>query len=676
MPERRRFNKTQRAHLYRQANGRCESCHAPLGPGWHADHDTPWSKGGPTRVQNGRALCPDCNLRKGSALTYNDAFDPRPFQADVVEAIVDGFATGRRTTVALGTPGTGKTLAYQAAATHLLREGLIDHIAVFVPRISLAQQCETSWMHQDPNTRELHGLHKLFDSKLHFGKIRHSDARPPLTRPGATGTGFASTYAALATDPATYINWAEEHHGRFLLVADEAQFCGADDGNGGGTRAGALIKEMHEHAAHTVLLTGTPYRADGKPLVLADYTEPNEAGKQQLIRNVEATYADGIDEEYLRRFEMLLHEGSVTESDVGRQWSVEYQLSSREANLQPILRLPTTWQPMADMVVQSVREKQILNPAYRGLISCMEKRDAEAVANYLRTRHPGLRVYLAVSSDGAAAQRALQDFKEQPADILVTVRMAFIGYDCPQITVVGVLTHYRDKGHLMQLIGRGLRVWKEEPYDEQTCRIIAPDDLRMQEFLGQLREQQDEGMRRRQERTRDEDGSSRDNTDRDQLTFIEATKMTTVRAVSNDAEVEHDERLLIESLKARHGVVGDVTNLANLLEDYGIRAKAMASDATSVEFSAEPTAPATASATATAMTDKQQIAELNRQTAAELRGYLADRQVTADNPAYGTYMGKVTARVNKAAGGTAKEVRTVAQAERRLRAAKAIRGQW
>lgn len=670
---RRFFTRQQRAHLYRRANGRCESCDVPLGHDWQADHDTPWSKGGPTRVQNGRALCPDCNLIKGSNLRYTDTFDPRPFQADVVEAIVDGFATGRRITIALGTPGTGKTLAYQAAATHLLRQGLIDHLAVFVPRVSLAQQCETSWMHQDPDTRELHGLHKLFDAKLHFGKIRHSDARPPLTQHGAIGTGFTSTYSALATDPKTFTDWAEEHHGRFLLVADEAQFCGADDGNGGGTRAGSLIKELHEHAAHTVLLTGTPYRADGRPLVLADYSEPNESGKQQLIRHVEATYADGIDGEYLRRFEMLLHEGSVTETDVGRQWSVEYQLSSRESNLQPVLRLPTTWQPMADMVVQSVREKQILNPAYRGLISCMEKKDAEAVTNYLRTRYPGLRVHIAVSSDGKAAQDTLQNFKTHPADILVTVRMAFIGYDCKQITVVGVLTHYRDKGHLMQLVGRGLRVWDEEPFDEQTCRIIAPDDPRMQEFLGQLREQQDEGMRRRQERTRDEDGSGREDVDREQLTFIENTKMTTVRAVSNDAEVEDDERLLIESMKRRFGLAGDVTGFAGFLEEYGIRAKAMA-DTASVEFSPEPAEPEP-TVPATVLTDKQRIANLNRQVTDEVKAHLSDRGVVGGRPDYGMYVGKATKRVNKAAGASADEVRTVEQAEARLRAARAIRGQ-
>lgn len=668
----RYFSRRQRRLLFRQYDGRCASCAAPLEDGWHADHIKPYAAGGPTTVANGQPLCPLCNLKKGSTMEFHDTFDPRPFQADVIESVIDGFDTGRAATIALGTPGTGKTLAYQAAATHLLREGLIDHIAVFVPRISLAQQCETSWLYQDRKTREIFGNHKQFDAALCFGKIRHSDARPPLTQHGAVGTGFVSTYAALATAPAVFTEWAEEHRGRFLLVADEAQFCGEPDENGGGTRAGALIEELHKHAAHSLLLTGTPYRADGKQLVLAKYTDPDDSGRRQLIRHVEATYADGIDLGYLRRFEMLLHEGDITETEVGQQWSVKYHLSSRDTNLRPVLQLPTTWQPMVDMVVQGVREKQILNPEYRGLISCMEKKEAETVTAYLRSRHPAMRVHIAVSADGPTAQQALQDFKTRPADILVTVRMAFIGYDCPEITVVGVLTHYRDKGHLMQLVGRGLRVWDREPFAEQTCRIIAPDDPRMQDFLEQLREQQDEGVRRRELRDPGDPDSPKGKGGTDPLTYIEATRMTTVRAVSNDAEVEDDERRLIEAAKHELGLADDVTRLAAFAELMGIRAKASAApDEAAVQF--EPVE--ASQVRVTPMTDKQQIAELNRQTAAEIRGYLSDRMVTAENPGYGVYMGKVTALVNKAAGGTAKEIRTVEQAEARLRCAKSIRSQ-
>lgn len=606
-------------------------------------------------------------------MIYNDAFEPRPFQQDVIESVLDGIATGRNVTVALGTPGTGKTLAYQATATRLMREGLIDYIAVFVPRVSLAQQCETSWMHQDRETKELRGYHKLFDPRGRLGKIRHIESNPPLTQPGETGTGFVACYASLAVDQdSTFSDWAEEYQGRFLLVADEAQFCGATDEKGNGTKAGALIADLSEYAAHTLLLTGTPYRADGRPLVLADYGDADDDGRQVLIRQVEATYTDGIDGGYLRRFEFLMHEGHIKETAVGREWSTEYKMSSRESNLSPVMRMPTTWEPLTDLVVQAVREKQILNPSYRGLISCMEKRDAEAVVNYLKRAHPSLRVFLAVSSDGAAAQKALQDFKVEQADVLVTVRMAFIGYDCPQITVVGILTHYRDMGHLMQLVGRGLRVWDQEPVDEQSCRVIAPDDPRMAAFLAKMREESDEGMRRRQERERrdDPDGPPRDDTGTEALTFIEATKMTTVRAVSNDTEVEHDERMLIELLKQKFGISADTTTLAALVEDYGIRAKALAPspDEATVHFDEEP------EPTATPLTDKQLIEKINGGVPELVKAHLASREIFGGRADYGMFVAKVTKRINKAAGLTAPEVRTVEQAETRMAAARRICG--
>jgi 5-methylcytosine-specific restriction endonuclease McrA len=46
--------------------GRCQSCGVPLSADFHADHIVPFSRGGQTVVNNGQALCPPCNLRKGN----------------------------------------------------------------------------------------------------------------------------------------------------------------------------------------------------------------------------------------------------------------------------------------------------------------------------------------------------------------------------------------------------------------------------------------------------------------------------------------------------------------------------------------------------------------------------------------------------------------------------------
>lgn len=67
MTRRRRFARREHLALYRLADGRCERCGVELPPGWHADHVVPYSRGGPTDMANGQALCPICNCKKGSA---------------------------------------------------------------------------------------------------------------------------------------------------------------------------------------------------------------------------------------------------------------------------------------------------------------------------------------------------------------------------------------------------------------------------------------------------------------------------------------------------------------------------------------------------------------------------------------------------------------------------------
>lgn len=397
MAERRKFSDREKAAIYAAADGRCqcpgcpecnpEGCGSPLAEGWHADHDTPWSKGGKTTLSNGRALCRPCNQWKGSQLQYRDTFSPRPFQREVVNSVLDGMASGRRTTIVLASPGSGKTLTYQAVATYAYREGLADLIAVFVPRITLAEQCELDWLtrHSDGS---MSGNFQLFDARSRFGKIRHVPNKAPLTPASATGVGFVSTYSSLVTSQ-VYEDWADEHAGRFLLIADEAQFCGADNDRGGGTRAGTLITKLHGLAAHTLLLTGTPYRSDGQPLILAEYDEPDEEGKRRLLHHAKADYRDGVREGYLRRFEATLQEARVRRKQVDNT-VIEYDLSAKGDDLREVLRKPEVWQPIADRVVADVREKQRVNPEYRGLISCIEQNDAKAVYRYLSGKYDDL----------------------------------------------------------------------------------------------------------------------------------------------------------------------------------------------------------------------------------------------------------------------------------------------
>ncbi|MER5864566.1 HNH endonuclease [Kitasatospora sp. NPDC002040] len=662
------FNAAQRQALYEIAEGRCQRCSALLDEGWHADHLVPWADGGPTEIDNGQALCGSCNSKKGTNVQYTDNFVPRTFQREVITQVVERIRAGSDRTIVLASPGSGKTLAYQALATRLIREGLIDFVAVFVPRVALAEQCETGWMHR--TTSGVGGYCLLFDSRKRLGKVRHRVNEVPLTSPGEPGSGFVSTYSALVTNERLFLDWARRHEGRFLLVGDEAQFCGsAGDKEDGGTKSGLLMEKLHDYAAHTLLLTGTPYRADNQPLILADYElNPSNPRRKKLVCHAEATYADGIAGGYLRKFEMQMVEAEVARRTLGDdsghgETLLTYNLSDDGSDLVPVLRDEKVWKPLADRVVRAVRDKKRFNSEYRGLISCMQQNEARKVQQYIQQQHPDLRVGIAVSSD-TDAPKALRDFKYERMDILVTVRMAFIGYDCPQITVVGILTNYRDGGHLMQLAGRGLRIWSDGPSArEQTCVIVTPDDPKMQGFLALLREEEAQGLRIIEEREGAEPAEP-GTAVQEALSFVESATATTTRAASNEVDVESDELRLIEGYKLMADSGEDASKIKMMLELASLSFKQPVP-----EQRAAPEAPAVFEVP---KTEREQIAKLNAEAASTIRQQLYQASLTPGAPGYEEAVKKATYQVNTASGFSAGEANTVEKATKRLRAAKAL----
>lgn len=560
----RRFNRSERSSLYLQSNGYCAMCGKALPAGWHADHVTPYARGGQTILENGQALCPDCNRKKGMS-TMRDSIQLRPAQLRMFEAVQRKLghyrktrSTENKTVVAWLDPGTGKTLGWLHCANWLFRQGVINSVAAFTPRVNLCTQAELDWWN---DFRPLY-------SGVVMQKIVHRDNNPPLLR-NPDEFGYVSTYQSLIANPRIHEQFVRKN--RTLLVLDEAQVLGLEDNEQGGqgTESARMVRDLAEHAAMIFLLTGTPYRADNSPLILAKYTAPDQHGITYLDWDARASYLEGVKDGYLRPFDAHLMDGRGQETFIDNGSVETHILSEMRRQFRKIIGEPDYWQPFVDRVVSDVRDLQTVDRRHCGLIACADQRQASDIERYLKSAHPSIRSLIAIS-DRSESYDNLRRFKEGRHDILITVAMAHVGYDYKPITVVGCLSVVREEGWLRQLFARGMRVMSDGA-NSQYVKVIAPNDPRMREVTNKLRRESDEGLKLRDERAIPAPPPAPIDIRPSVMDYVETTGISALgldpRNDVNPVQYEH-----LSVLMKKHGLTSaPMTGVMGILRDVGYK---------------------------------------------------------------------------------------------------------
>lgn len=440
---------------------------------------------------------------------------PRGFQERFINAAIERARSGEKVTVANVHPGSGKTLAVLMAANELRRAGVIDQVAVFVPRLNLAAQFEHDW-------KDARG--KLEGGAV-LGQIDHRNNNPPLIRGQADG--YVTTYDSLVSFPELHLKEVAKR--RTLVVFDEAQQLGIDY-DGISTQSARWAAELGKRAQLVFVMSGTPYRADGSPLLFAEYGDPDASGWRPLLAHVEATYLDGVRDGYLRPFEAVLHDGVSVWQGMGTE-PQELVLSETEQGIYRIICEDGYWKPLVDRFVEKLKEqRELVYDGFCGLIAANNQEHAKDIKHYLSKKHAGLEALIAISDDGKEAHKSLREFREGRADVLVTVNMAYVGYDYKPINVILPLTSYRTAGYLRQLVARGLRMMPGVDPNQQVCNLVAPNDPRMRAFVDELRRESAAGVYIRDNEKRLSNGSGT------QFEFGASLDawMTTIRAMGID----------------------------------------------------------------------------------------------------------------------------------------------
>lgn len=280
----RRFNQTERIAMLWDSGEKCAECGQPLVKGWHGDHVIPSKHGGHTVILNGRAVCPACNLRKGSSmLPWLEKFHQATWGQSVRKWLGEAFqkfvmAPIHRSIYNV-TPAAGKTRLGVAIGKWLCETKRADRIVVVCPT---GEVC-TAWQ-EDFNRAGI----------LLATKLKKDD---PID---LNYKGFCVTYASVCATPWWF---KQKFPVKTVVIFDEIHHL--EDTSGWGKSARDAFDSPTNY---TIGLTGTLWRPkstesmsfvsyDEQGFIKADYNYGYKyALADGIVRSVSFPTWDAIDE--------------------------------------------------------------------------------------------------------------------------------------------------------------------------------------------------------------------------------------------------------------------------------------------------------------------------------------------------------------------------------------------
>ncbi len=466
--ERRRFNARERVALYLAADGRCSGCGAELEPGWHADHVDPHSRGGPTDVTNGQALCPKCNEKKGA----RPVVELREWQAEALEK----FLRQPNDFLCVATPGAGKTRFALAGAERLMQAGTVRQIIVVTPTSHLRKQWADA-AHRD------------------FGIQLDRRFANPSGAIAKDFDGVVMTYQSIASEPLFWRSRASQ--APTLVILDEPHH-GADV-----LSWGKGLTQAFEVATVRLLLSGTPDRTDGHAVPFVQYDDVGKfkasytydygealADRQGVVRQIAFPTFDGD----TRWLEAGVIEAKMRLSDADEQ--------NRAKALSSALLPDGPWiaSVLREANKELIRQREVV-PDAGGLVVASGQPQAIRYARTLE-QITGEPVTVAVSDMPDASDR-ISEFASGSGRWIVAVAMVSEGVDIPRLVVGVYATNISTDLFFRQVSGRLIRTRGSE--DESCATLFIPSVQPLVSYAAAIERTIPKALREAEERAQREE---------------------------------------------------------------------------------------------------------------------------------------------------------------------------
>ena len=348
----------------------------------------------------------------------------RKWQTECISSAIKQYLSGSRPFLPLATPAAGKTIFSTKLARELVNRSMIDIVICFSPTSMVASDFSSSLAAE---------FKARFDGKL-----------------GAMG--LSTTYQSMQFLDDSFLQLLNEY--RVFVIFDEIHHCAGTNLENSNSWGEQIILKIQERAQYTLALTGTPWRSDKTPIVLANYCSESkilcdysyglsEAISDSVCRVPHITVLDNDDINVSNRNES---KNFASFSELIKQQLISYRtiVEDREIIRELVQR--------ADVKLNEVRLK---NCDAGGLIVASSVEHAMEIQRILKST---------VGEDSTVvtyreefSNEVIQKYRENTSKWLISIGMVSEGTNIPRLQVCIHLTNIVTELHFRQILGRILR---------------------------------------------------------------------------------------------------------------------------------------------------------------------------------------------------------------------------
>jgi superfamily II DNA or RNA helicase len=368
----------------------------------------------------------------------------RIWQEECVAQALDKYRSGSSHFFCQATPGAGKSIMAAALGKALLDNGMIDLLLCFSPSISVADNLKTT-----------------------FSIITGC----PFNG-GLGSIGQSLTYQAIQFLDESFWRTIEKY--RVFVVFDEIHHCSGDELDTANVWGQQILTRIQDIATFTLALSGTPWRSDRFPIVMAEYSDP----EGQLICDYQYGLAKAISDNVCRKPKIVLVDNehlTISEGTEKKSFaSILELLKQSKTSYQDVIHNNEAMEYILGLACNKLSEIRSQSFNAGGLIVASSVKHAKKVLKLLIEKFGQSATLVTYHHDDPLSE--IEAYRNGTTQWIVSVGMISEGTDIPRLQVCCHISAVKTELYFRQVLGRILRV-NDAPNQEAWLYTFAEQNL-------------------------------------------------------------------------------------------------------------------------------------------------------------------------------------------------------